>query len=328
MAPTEWLRATAKGLFLIPPRSLRRDAAVGAALFGACAVLYYLKELVLPGQLALTPFFPGLVAVAILCRLPVALGYVIVSALVAAALWDYENSSYVAAVAGFIYVVIGALIVALIEGLKDAYGQIALREKQLSTVNRELAHRIRNLFQVANTIVMQSIGTAPCSKDIQAKIAGRFRALGAAQTISHLGDDDVSLARLVEVTVAPLAPGPNRLLATGPSTTIPAKAVTMLTLVLYELGTNALKYGAWSNQKGMVSVQWKRNFEKLTLNWIEREGPLVVVPTRMGAGSTLIQNAISSAVVDFRLEPDGAKCRIEFSDKRFCADANDEYCES
>jgi two-component sensor histidine kinase len=322
MALPEWLRATAKGLFLVPRRSLGRDAAVGAALLGACALLYYLKELILPGQLAFTPFFAGLVAVAVLCRLPVALVYVVASGFLAALLWEYRVSSNVAAVGGSIYVAIGALIVALIEGLKDAYVQIALRQKRLSTVNGELAHRIRNLFQVANAIVLQSIGTVSGSKDLQAKIAGRFRALGAAQTISQLGDGDVSLARLVEVTVGPLAPEPDRLVASGPSTTIPAKALTMLALVLYELGTNALKYGAWSNRKGVVCVQWEQGLEKLTLNWTEHNGPLVVAPTRAGAGSKLIRSAIADAVVDFRLQPDGAKCRIEFGGKRICADAS------
>lgn len=321
-AVQEWLRATARSL-IVRPHSLVRDVSVAAAFLLAAIIGNFLKELVLPGHMAFSPFFPALLGVAVLCRWHVTIGFVIVSAFLGAYFWGSNASDYIRTEAAFIYAVFAVIVVALAEGLKDAYGQIALREKQLSTVNRELAHRIKNLFQIANVIVSQSIRTVSVSKDVQHTIAGRLRALGAAQTISQLGDDDVSLAHLAQVTLGPLAPEPNRLLANGPPTTIPAKATTMLALVLHELGTNALKYGAWSNQKGIVRVQWKQSLAKLTLSWTEHEGPFVVAPTRVGAGSKLIRNALSDAVVDFRLEPDGAKCRIEYNDERFRADAED-----
>ena len=313
MAVPGWLRAAARGLFLLRPHSLKRDVAVAVVFLLAAGIAYFLKELVVPGHLAFLPFFPALIGVAILCEMRVTIGFVIVSAFLGAYLWGIEASDYVRAEGAFIYAIFATVVVALAEGLKDAYNQIALRDEQLSTINSELAHRIRNLFQVANVIVSQSIRKASGSENIEDTIAGRFRALGGAQTIAQLGDGDASLGRLVEVTLRCLAPEPNRLLASGPLTTISARAMTMLALVLHELGTNALKYGAWSDPKGVVRVQWSQNLGKLTLNWTEHGGPPVLQPTKAGAGSKLIRGAMSDAVVDYRLEPQGAKCSIEFN---------------
>jgi hypothetical protein len=87
--------------------------------------------------------------------------------------------------------------------------------------------------------------------------------------------------------------------------------MTMLALVLYELGTNAVKYGAWSGSKGVVEVRWGVAGGMLAMNWSERGGPPLAAPGQAGAGSRLIRGAISGASVDYRLERDGAKCRIE-----------------
>ena len=266
----------------------------------------------MPGHLAFSPFFPALVGVAVLCQMRVAIGFVIVSAFLGAYFWGIEASDYVRAEGAFVYAVFAMVVLALAGGLKDAHNQIALRDEQLSTINSELTHRIRNLFQVANVIVSQSIRKVPGSENIEDTIARRFSALGAAQSIAQLGDGDASLGRLVEVTLGCLAPQRDRLLVSGPLMTISPRAMTMLALVLHELGTNALKYGAWSDPKGVVRVQWGQDRGKLTLSWAEHGGPPILQPTKAGAGSKLIRGAISDAAVDYRLEPQGAALRTFF----------------
>ena len=85
----------------------------------------------------------------------------------------------------------------------------------------------------------------------------------------------------------------------------------MLSLVLYELGTNALKYGAWSAPKGVVSIGWLAHDGTVTVEWKEHDGPPIKTPHKLGAGTKLIRTAIPDAVVDYRLERDGARCKIE-----------------
>jgi len=85
----------------------------------------------------------------------------------------------------------------------------------------------------------------------------------------------------------------------------------MLSLVLYELGTKALKYGAWSARKGVVCIGWLAPEGTVTVEWKEHDGPPIKTPHKLGAGAKLIRTAIPDAVVDYRLERDGARCRIE-----------------
>jgi CheY-like chemotaxis protein len=75
----------------------------------------------------------------------------------------------------------------------------------------------------------------------------------------------------------------------GPAITLSAEAVQPLSLVAHELATNALKHGALSCETGRVSVAWRFDGETLRLQWMERGGPLVREPERLGFGSKLLQ---------------------------------------
>ena len=205
-----------------------------------------------------------------------------------------------------------AVIVVLAEWIKDAYSQIMAAEERLRTLNGELVHRIRNIFQMSSAIVSQSVRTASNTQEMEKAILGRLYALSAAQTVAVTGTGDAPLAGLIELVLTPLRPSPDRLSLSGPHFTLPPPVMTMLTLVLHELGTNAVKYGAWSDLKGIVEVRWRCAAGTVTIDWIERDGPPVETPKRLGAGSKLIRNAIPEAAVDYRLEGDGARCRIEF----------------
>ena len=92
---------------------------------------------------------------------------------------------------------------------------------------------------------------------------------------------------------------------------------TTLALVLHELATNAVKYGALSNDTGQIALTWSvREHEdqrRLCLGWQESGGPIVGAPTRKGFGSTLIERALQQeqgrSCIDFR--PEGVVCNLE-----------------
>jgi two-component sensor histidine kinase len=268
---------------------------------------------ILSGHLPFITFFPALLAVAIFCNLWIAIGFAVTSAVIGSLLWDPPSgmSVYYQLVGSIVFMLTGTVILALAEGLKDAYSQIAAADERLRTINGELMHRIRNLFQISSAIVSQSVRTASNPQEVEKAVLGRLSALSAAQTVAVIGGD-APLGTLIEVTLAPLRPSPDRFLAGGPRVTLPGPVMTMLALVLHELGTNAVKYGAWSAVKGIVEVRWRCAAGTVTIDWSERDGPPVETPKRFGAGSMLIRHAIPEAAVDYRLEGDGAKCRIEF----------------
>jgi two-component sensor histidine kinase len=90
-------------------------------------------------------------------------------------------------------------------------------------------------------------------------------------------------------------------------------------MVLQELITNALKYGALSTPSGSVSVSWERRSSgnstaRLALAWRETGGPITVTPTRSGYGTSLIRELIPHELgggVDLVFAPDGVCCNIE-----------------
>jgi two-component sensor histidine kinase len=315
MTLPSWFRPVARGLFLPGPRPLVADFGITLAALLAGVAARLLVDPFVAGHLPYLTFYPSLVAVAILCRLPVTIGFVIASAALGSLLWDPagNNDPYFWAVGSILFISTAAVIVALTEGIKDAYRQIADAEGRLQTVNGELIHRIRNLFQISAAIVSQSVRAAASPEDLEHAVLGRLSALSAAQTIALAGTGYAPIASVAEVTLKPLAPGSGRLRMSGPSATLPAQTMTMLALVLYELGTNAVKYGAWSGSDGTVEVRWRTAGGMLAMDWTERGGPPVEKPGRAGAGSKLIRGAISGASVDYRLERDGVKCRIELA---------------
>ena len=85
-------------------------------------------------------------------------------------------------------------------------------------------------------------------------------------------------------------------------------------MVLHEMTTNAMKYGALSVPDGCVDVEWHgAGAGVLQLSWQERGGPVVEKPTTRGFGSRLIAQAINRELagkVDLHFDPDGFRCRI------------------
>ncbi len=67
-----------------------------------------------------------------------------------------------------------------------------------------------------------------------------------------------------------------------------------LALILHELATNALKYGAFSRPAGRVVLEWSVEGDRLQLRWQESGGPPVQTPVKRGFGSTLIDSSMKS----------------------------------
>ena len=124
---------------------------------------------------------------------------------------------------------------------------------------RELNHRVKNLFAVitsiANTTLRSETDTATAAKKVQQRI----RALAVAHEVSAgtLEQPIVDLRELVEATLAPYDQYAERLQVTGVPVEIPTQSVTPLGLVLHELATNTVKYGAWASMRGRVIVSWE-----------------------------------------------------------------------
>lgn len=193
----------------------------------------------------------------------------------------------------------------------------ALGELQLEQLNVELRHRLKNTFAVIAGLISQSARYTRDVDHFANVLAGRLSAMGNAMdlvaTRSFVG---ASLIELVTETLRPLVPpGSTRFEMRGDDTIISGDVASALALTLHELGTNAIKYGAWSNERGAVAVTWtlarldddECRFEFF---WSERGGPTVVGPERRGLGTTLIDSGFPTAQVEREFAEEGVQCRL------------------
>ena len=178
------------------------------------------------------------------------------------------------------------------EAEADQAAMLSEARDRADLLARELNHRVKNLFAVVLAIVKLSSRDKPEAKEVTEGIAERIRALLTAHEVSQgaLEEPVASIGNLVETTLAPYRS--SRLTAdlSGEEVLLPAAQVTPLGLVLHELTTNAVKYGAWAHG-GVITVNWQRQGDETVLRWRETGATIKGKPERSGFGSLLMTSA-------------------------------------
>jgi PAS domain S-box-containing protein len=181
------------------------------------------------------------------------------------------------------------------------------REKLLA---RELQHRTQNLFLVIQAIVGRTLVQGQSVEDAKRQLTGRLNALAGAHS-SLLGSfsDGVSLAEILHRELSGIAP--KAVTVTGCDVVLNADAAQQFALIIHELATNAVKYGALSRAEGRVAVSGliteTADAKTFSLVWTERGGSLVERPTRRGFGSSILFEAAQQfgMVVEADYPPEG-----------------------
>jgi two-component sensor histidine kinase len=104
----------------------------------------------------------------------------------------------------------------------------------------------------------------------------------------------------------------------GCNVRLPTKATLALGIAFNELATNAVKYGAFSNEAGSIGISWtiepSADGERLILCWHEKDGPPVSAPTRRGFGSQVMERGLAHELdgkVSLEFRPGGVVCTID-----------------
>ena len=195
---------------------------------------------------------------------------------------------------------------------------IAEARDRADLLAHELNHRVKNLFAVILAIVKMSGKDAPEAKPVIDSIAGRIHALVRAHEVSQGASSRsrISLRELVATAVAPYTSDSVQCDAAGPDVTLSERNTVPIGLVLHELVTNAVKYGAWSQPGGVVQVRWREQDGRVTLDWVE-EGthPVEAKPERNGFGTMLIDSAARQmdGTIARSYESQGIRVRVEFA---------------
>ncbi len=175
----------------------------------------------------------------------------------------------------------------------------------------ELNHRVKNTLAVVQGIVSQSLRGAASPEEARRAVMERISILSRAQdTLTRTSWDGAPLREVVETATAPLVPGSGRMLLSGPHVDLGARSVLSLTMALHELGTNATKYGALSNDSGRVHIAWRILGDEFELEWREEGGPTVTPPDRRGFGSRLIESGLARGL--------GGRTSLDFNPTGVC----------
>jgi PAS domain S-box-containing protein len=191
-------------------------------------------------------------------------------------------------------------------------------ELHLRLLVNELNHRVKNSLATIQAIAGQTFHAARSLPQAQEAFSARIVALAEAHDLltreNWEGADLLDLLARLEV----LHGGAERFVIIGQPVRLSPRMALSLSMVLHELATNAVKYGALSSPLGQVRITWTvapgPAHSRLVLTWTETGGPPVRPPTRRGFGSRLIERGLAAelsgeARIDFA--PDGVVCRIE-----------------
>jgi PAS domain S-box-containing protein len=192
-------------------------------------------------------------------------------------------------------------------------------EEHQNLLVAELDHRVKNVLARVAVVAMYTRESSNSMDEFVNALDGRIQSMADAHALlSQSRWHGAGLADLVRRQLAPYTSSANTQI-NGPDITLTATATQAVAMVLQELITNALKYGALSTSGGLVSVSWDRqasgdSMARLALAWRETGGPITVTPTRSGYGTSLIRELIPhelGGTVDLVFASDGVRCDIE-----------------
>lgn len=197
-----------------------------------------------------------------------------------------------------------------------------LAEEQRILLLNELNHRINNTLVTVQSLVEQTLRSSDVDRSVREDLTARLMALSQAHGV--LVEQNWAGAELSDLVTRALAPYhddvPDRIRCAGPSLRLSPQQAVSFSLVLHELATNAVKYGALSAHGGQVSVSWNESLDNqgarhMTFLWAERGGPQVTPPSRKGFGSRLLAQSFDREGGETHVEfaPEGVSCTIRLT---------------
>jgi two-component sensor histidine kinase len=212
----------------------------------------------------------------------------------------------------------GAVTGIFVEGSEVTERVKAQRHQRL--LIDELNHRVKNTLATVQSIVFQTLRNAASPAEANAAIERRLIGLsGAHDVLTRENWEGADLGEIVAQAIDPFRiQERDRFDCSGPAVRVAPRMALAFAMALQELATNAVKYGALSNETGRVDLSWSVDRERtppvLHLRWRERGGPSVAPPARRGFGTRLIERSLAYELngrVRIAFAPEGVECTVE-----------------
>ncbi len=194
----------------------------------------------------------------------------------------------------------------------------------------EMSHRVKNLLAIASALTTLTSRSSATTTEMARDLTQRLTALGRAHDLVRpVPGQEVKAALLGDLFTVLLAPYDEmgafngRVRISVPRISVGESAATTLALVVHELATNALKYGALAAADGLVDLSCKVSGERVVVVWTERGGPTVVPPTTTGGfGRKLAARSMSGQLggsIEYDWAEAGVVVRLEMNIDRLVA---------
>lgn len=165
----------------------------------------------------------------------------------------------------------------------------------------EMSHRVKNLLAIASGLTNLTSRSSTSVEEMAQELTQRLEALGRAHdAVRPLPEKQGRAALLGDLIAVLLAPYDDsgafsgRIRVAVPRMGIGEQAATTLALVVHELATNSLKYGALSVGAGLLDIAGEASEDEVCIVWTERGGPQVKQPhPGSGYGSKLLQRSVA-----------------------------------
>ncbi|WP_033919510.1 sensor histidine kinase [Sphingomonas sp. 37zxx] len=180
----------------------------------------------------------------------------------------------------------------------------------------EMSHRVKNLLAIATGLTAITSRSATSTTEMARELTGRLAALGRAHDLVRPlpnGQGGAALlGDLISILLAPyndLGAFKGRIRVSVERLGVGEAAATGIALIIHELATNSMKYGALSQPTGTLDVTSAAESEHVVLTWVERGGPPVDAPGKAeGFGSQLVKRSVSSQLggsIDYNWAAEG-----------------------
>ena len=166
----------------------------------------------------------------------------------------------------------------------------------------EMSHRVKNLLAIASGLTAITSRSTQTTVDMARELTQRLTALGRAHDLARPipGQQGKAalLGDLIAVLLAPyddMGAFSGRVRVSVPRMGVGENTTNLLALVLHELATNSLKYGALSSAAGTLDVSCTDADDEMVLVWTERGGPAVTGPAGSpGYGSKMVTRVLET----------------------------------
>jgi two-component sensor histidine kinase len=243
--------------------------------------------------------YPAIVLGAFLGGVRVGLFAVVLSAVVAWTLWMSPPTpgalGPLRIMTALVYLCTASVTILTSGMARLLLDELASTEDLRQRAAQESVHRIKNLLAVVQSISRKISASAGDVKSYRDRLDERLNALAVTQDMLLKSEwQDLPVEELVHATLGPFLPNPRLHVQIEYGASVPARAVTQFSMALYELATNAMKYGALANPQGSVELRVRRLDDHFHIEWQERGLAISPSGDRVGLGTKVIRSALSA----------------------------------